>query len=311
MVSAAERRVPPVVQPSQLTDLGASWDRSLRAAARSTMTRRGYLQAVNQLDGFLERQGMPRDVAHIKREHVEAFIIDIAETRSPSTAATRFRALYQFFKWLEEEGELRQHPMLHMKEPKAQERPVPVLREDDLRRLLKACEGADHDARRDMAILRLLLDTGIRRSECAGLMVTDVDFDLETASVLGKGNRRRNVPFGAKTAQALDRYLRVRRAHPHAATPNLWLGRKGPMSDQALYEAVKRRAAEAGLPDTYVHQLRHTFAHNWLAQGGTEQSLMRLAGWRSRTMLGRYGGSAADERAHEDYRRAGSPGDRL
>jgi integrase len=166
--------------------------------------------------------------------------------------------------------------MDRMRRVQTPEIPVPVLSDQQLRDLLKACEGSGFEQRRDLALLRLLIDSGMRLGELSGLTVTDIDFHDGVALVMGKGRRPRAAPFGTKAARALDRYLRARSRHPHADLPGLWIGRKGTLHHASLSRIVADRGREAGIEGLHPHVFRHTFAHRWRSQGGGDDELMRL-----------------------------------
>ena len=153
--------------------------------------------------------------------------------------------------------------------------------------------------------MRLMLETALRAGEVVGMQMTDLDMARGLAVIRrGKGRQGPHRAVRAAHGRAIDRYMRLRRAHRLADGPALWLGVRGKAFNyHGLYEALCRRAAMAGIEDFHPHLTRHTAAQRWLSAGGSEGSLMAVAGWSKREMLDRYTRATAAERAAEEARK--------
>jgi integrase len=239
---------------------------------------------------------------------VKGFVADLLDGGAePATARARQLGVRRFSRWLEDESEIDSDPLLGLKPPKLDAKVTESLTEAELIKLIKACTGREFRDRRDEAIVRLMAETGMRAGEVCGLTIADVDLTRGLVTVRpGKGGKGRVAPFGDQTARAIDRYLRMRRAHRLANSTALWLGDRGKRLEYyGLHKALKYRAELAGLNNFHPHLLRRTAASRWLAAGGSEGGLMAVAGWSTRDMIDRYTKATAAERAAAEARALG------
>ena len=280
------------------------WIVALRASNKAPRTVKSYLESAHNLQRYLADTGQATDVASITAPVLRTYFErELGRGLSANTVARDYRHLRQLFRYAVTNELIDTNPLDKVSPIEVPETPVPVITDPQLKSLLDTCKSKGFLDRRDEAIIRVLLDCGLRLSELLGMTLDDVDLETHILTVLGKGRRLRGVHYGDRTSTAIKAYLRVRKTHKYEANDALWVGDRGPLKMSGVQQMLKRRALEAGIPPIHPHQLRHTFAHRWMMAGGNETDLMRLAGWQSRQMVERYGASAANERAQESHRR--------
>ncbi len=282
-----------------------SWTLSLHGKAPRTV--RHYLDEIHRFARWLAEHDRPAaapgDLLAVGRRDVEAWLsAQRAAGIAQATMRNRWVALRNLYGWAVDEEEIERSPVDKVVVAKGNTPAPNVLSDDDLKALLKACSGADFYARRDYALIRFMLATGLRVSETVDLALGDLDLTNRIVAVRhGKGDKARVVRFDAPTAAALDRYKRVRARHRYAAVPFLWIGFRGRITRKGVPVMLNKRSAEAGIAHVHPHQLRHTWADRWLSAGGNEGDLQRLGGWESADIMRRYGQARAVDRALTAY----------
>jgi integrase len=290
---------------AEIQDLLGSWEVALRAENKSGQTVITYGSGLRAFLAFCDRAGIE---PLLDRPTVSKFTASLLGAGAAAATARVWQlGVRRFSAWLADEGLIGRDELLGLKPPKLDHPNVPSLSADELAALIRACEGKAFMDRRDEAIVRLAVETASRAEEILAMTVADIDIRRGTAVIRrGKGGHGRRVPFGPRTAQALDRYIRLRKAHRLAGMPALWLGDRGKeLGYNGLRNALLRRARAAGVQGFHIHRIRHTAASRWLAAGGSEGGLMSIAGWKSRDMLDRYVRDTAMSRAAEEARTLG------
>jgi integrase/recombinase XerC len=230
--------------------------------------------------------GQPVSVQDLAPVIVEAYKSDLMGRMraKPATVKRRLATLRRFGGWAVEQGLIKTLPTQGVKVP-----PVPRTGPRSLektvvhRLLLEAQRDWSKLATRNYAILRVLVDTGIRVGSLVGLRLSDLTWTEKkrkaTLTVLyGKGERSNTIALPPKTRAALADYLAAR---PEAEDDHLFLStRKRGLSSEAVRQMVNKYARRAGLDPQAVspHTLRHTLARNLLAQGSPLTEVQAILG---------------------------------
>lgn len=247
-------------------------------------TRVEYANDIEQLIAFLEDSGRTR-VGQVSMTDLEAFLAHL-DGKGYSDAARRRKAyaIKSFFSFLEDADVITTNPAGRLTPPKQEKKEPRVLTEEEYKALLRACSHKVRDA----AIIELLLQTGIRLSELAGLTVADVNLprrisrnpaDTGSLHVKGMGRKERTIPLNYKACKVLEAWLTIR---PEVDHDSLFVSKfRKPMSPRAFQCVVKKHLREAGIRGASVHTLRHTFATHHVARGTSLRSVQEALGHES------------------------------
>ena len=220
------------------------------------------------------------------------------------------QVLKGFGTWLLDEGYLNRHPLHRLQLPRVPKYLVKPLSGGEVSALIGAIKPRAAAGTRDLALLLLLFDTGARLGEVARLTEADAEDAIRDGlfKVMGKSVAG-TLPSSWEAARdAIRRYTQIYR--PDDRADALFLGRNGrPLASEGLRQIIRRVARRAGVDGVHPHRLRHTFAVNYLVNGGDAMTLQRILGHSTLEMVRRY--VNFDHRAIKDRHSLASPSDRF
>ena len=251
----------------------------------SKNTNIGYQIDLNQFITFLDTYSLT-SATEVRHTHIRAWIVDMMQHEVSARSVNRkLSCLKTYFNFLQKRQLIVANPMAKVVAPKMSKRLPTTVPERNLELLFDQMEwGSGFLGVRDRAILELLYNTGMRRSELVNMKVSDIDFGSYRVKVLGKGNKERLIPFGKNLGDILRGYLEMcAQTFPANIKHALFLTKKGdPLADSAVYQIVKKQLSFVTSQDKRSpHVLRHSFATHLSENGADLNAIKELLGHAS------------------------------
>ena len=262
-----------------------------------------YNFVLAQFLSYLGDKGKPTELGDLTLSLIREYVVHLQQRDrltapgkrdrkglSPGTIDAHVRSILAFFHWLCQEGYTEELALERLKPPRLPKELAEPLSDMELSWIYSAIDGKTDWGSRDLAIVTTSLDTGLRRSELAGLQVNDVHLEEGRLKVMGKGRKERIVPVGNSARKALLRYLYHFRPEPtHGAENSFFLTIEGEsLTSNAVRLIVDRLAKRSGVKRLHAHLFRHSFAVRFLMNGGNVFSLQQILGHTSLEMVRRY-----------------------
>ncbi|KRN19622.1 xerC protein [Pediococcus claussenii] len=255
----------------------------------SDQTIKAYSEDIQEFTRFIQDTNPKSDLLSIDRFDASVFMSFLFDQHlERTTIARKTSALKSFYNFLLQNNLVTKNPFELIQLKKHSDKLPHFFYDKEINILFKSLYDAKGSFRlRNIAILEVLFGTGIRVSECSNLTWTDINFDMKTMLIRGKGDKERYVPFGNYAKQALIKYRSDERSVLMQKYQQdhdfVFINNRGKQLTSAGIEYVLKRVYESsGLTGKiYPHMLRHTFATTMLNNGADLRTVQELLGHSS------------------------------
>jgi integrase/recombinase XerC len=260
---------------------------SERRLAEGTV--RYYISEVERFGRYLYSQDIHL-IEEISAQDVRSWQMSLMEEgEAAGTVTKQIAALRAWFKFLRKKGYTDTDIMVKITPPKRAKRLPIFFREDEVEQIYDDIYSNDYDGELDKLVLRMLYETGMRRSELANVTLGNINLDELTIKVRGKRNKERIIPIEDELAHNISRFIALRNTMVEelkakkptvANTDRLLVNSKGRVvSDGMIYLIVKKyMAPRSNAERTSPHVFRHTFATHMLNEGANIDAIKELLG---------------------------------
>lgn len=251
-----------------------------RGLSRNTII--SYQEDINAYIDFLKGAHIDSFSLTKKNDITDFMLSQKDKGLASNSVARRLAAIKAFYRFLVRERILKADPSNLIDSPKLWKKIPQTLSANEVDTLLSQPNIRNRQGIRDKAILETLYATGMRVSEAVNLKTDNVNLGVGFLRCIGKGNKERIIPIGAKAISSIKRYLKVSRPHQlkNKESDFLFLNRFGKkISRQSLWKLIKRYAKEARIKKPIrPHILRHSFATHLLERGADLRSVQEMLG---------------------------------